>query len=132
MLEERHADKIDELVSKLPCDVELPGEWHDFFSQQGFRQPIPDDRRRYARRYMPAKAILEITDPLPAYGREQLVLAVYTRDISREGVSFLISDQLFPSESGRLWLSDRRLAIEVACCRRLNSRCFIVGATATE
>ena len=129
MLENSYTDQIDMLLSKLSCDVQVPSEWTDFFSRQGMLPSIEGDRRRFGRKYMPGKAVLEITNTLPSINRQQLVHAVYTRDISRGGISFLHVDQLYPGEAGRLWLPDRRLPVEVVRCSRVNSQCYVVGAT---
>lgn len=128
MLETNYSAQINDLLSKFPCDVEIPSDWGDFFSRQGILQPIKNDCRRFARKHMPGKAIFEITSTLPSIDRQQLVHAVYTQDISRGGISFLHVDQLYPGETGRLWLSDRKLPVKVARCCRVNSRCYVVGA----
>ena len=132
MLETEYSNQIDDLLAKLSCDVQIPSEWGDFFARQGMLPSIEGDRRRFARKHMPGTAVLEITTTIPSIDRQQLVHAVYTRDISRGGVSFLHVAQLYPGEAGRLWLPDRRWLFEVVRCRRVNSQCYVVGATLPE
>jgi len=129
MLEKNHSAQINELLATLPCEVQIPTEWGDYFSRHGILASTEEDGRRFARKHMPGKAILQITCTIPTFDRQQKVHKVYTRDISQGGISFLHICQLFPGEAGRLWLEDRRLSFEVVRCSRVNSQCYVIGAS---
>ena len=129
MLESNYSTQVSDLLSRLQCHVRIPSEWDDYFSAEGLLRSIEDDRRRKARKQFRTEAVLQIEPQLPSVKREQLVHKVYTRDISLEGISFLHCEQLYPGEVCRLWLADRRLAVEVVRCKRANSQCYVVGGT---
>ena len=129
MLENNYSTQIKELLAKLPCAVRIPAEWGDYFSRQGMLPTIENDGRRLARKHFRTKAALEIKTTVPAIIRQPSVQAVYTRDISRDSISFLHAEQLYPGEVCRLWLSDRRLQVNVVRCSRVNSHCYVVGGT---
>jgi hypothetical protein len=122
---EPHQEAVVDWAPAIQCDVQLPEAWKDYFQKVG---PLPtslSDHRRAARFQF----------------RRGLVLAwrggacvVYGKDVSRVGVAFLHSDQLFPGEACSLWVSrQKRLELVVARCRRVNERCYECGANfATE
>lgn len=129
MLENSYSTQIENLLAELPCAVRIPDEWGDYFSRQGVLRSIENDKRRFARKHFCTKAALDIKSSLPAIIRKPSVQAVYTRDISRNSVSFLHAEQLYPGEKCRLWLTDRRLLVTVVRCSRVNSHCYVVGST---
>lgn len=129
MLDGDYSERLAELLDRFPCRVELPSEWGDYFLAQGTLHSIADDHRRFVRHILRVRAILETASSLPAIPRPHAYSGVYTRDISREGVSFLHTEQLFPGERGLLWLSTRKLAVTVMRCVRHNPRCYVVGCS---
>ena len=129
MLENNYSTQIEELLARLPCGVRIPAEWNDYFSQDGILPAIDNDQRRRARKHYRVKAALELKATLPAINRQPSVHAVYTRDISHDSISFLHTEQLYPGEVCRLWLTERRLQVTVVRCSRVNSQCYVVGGT---
>jgi hypothetical protein len=74
-------------------------------------------------------AALEHRQSLPALPRADTRHVVYTKDVSRGGIGFLHSEPLFPMEQFRLALPDgKSRTIEVVRCRRIQQRCFEIGA----
>ncbi len=65
---------------------------------------------------------------LPAIERPHGFTKVYTKDVSRSGISFLTTHQLYPSERVILWTQKGKLTCEVARCLKHNDKCFEVGA----
>jgi hypothetical protein len=122
--------KLSQMVGPLPCEVELPAAWSDFFDHRGPTPTCPRERRRFPRPYLRAMAALRHQRSLPALARSTTWHKVYTKDVSRAGVGFLHSEQLFPMEQMRLVMPDGRCRrIEVVRCRRIQERCFEIGAT---
>jgi hypothetical protein len=121
MFDERDAQQ---LIAALPCNVELPAEWSDFFERQGPMPTIVDDARQFPRFYYRAFAALASTGSLPALERTSTVSRVYLKDISRTSVCFIHSEQFFPCERPMIILTDgSRRDVSVVRCRRLQERC---------
>jgi hypothetical protein len=121
--------KLTEAVGPLECRVELPESWASYFERRGQIPSDPDDRRRYPRSHLPACAGLRHCRSLPALPRDTAWHMVYTKDVSRTGLAFLHSEQLFPAEQVTILLLDGRWrAVEVVRCRRVQDGCFDIGA----
>ena len=127
---------LNEVVERLNCDVRLPDSWGDFFSESG---PLPpDSRRQYARWRIRGYAALQYHQTAPALVRSPCWHRVFVKDISRGGIGFLHSEQLFPLEQMRIILPDTRLerllpnrlesVLEVTRCLRIQKNCYEVGA----
>ncbi len=116
---------IDERVAAAPtCLVELPASWTDFFAVRGPIRCEFNDRRAYRRVHWRGEAMLELGD-------EQY--RVYTKDVSRGGLSFLHHKQLFPLDRVTLWISaDVPAELEVVCCTRIGQRCYVCGARTVD
>lgn len=123
------AEALDRALGALPCAVDVPREWIDFFSKSGPVPADPHERRRFPRFYLRRRALLEYQTTLGAFERAEAKCCVYTRDLARDGVSFLHVEQLFPNERMRLWLPDRQFEFHVVRCLRHNERCFEIGAS---
>ncbi|MEM9657436.1 MAG: hypothetical protein AAF961_03660 [Planctomycetota bacterium] len=128
MLEADYQQRLEQLLASCECDVAVPAQWKDLLSQRGVLAPIPDDRQQFVRHLFNGRAVLEYDQTLPAISRKHHVAQVVTRDVSRRGVRFLHSEQLFPGEECALWLNTGRQTYEVVRCIRHNSRCFEIGA----
>jgi hypothetical protein len=116
-------------LTDLPCCV-LPQEGEDaFLAKSG---PLPtdaDDRRQFARFYYRRKAIVKTLPSLPKLAREETLVCVYVRDVSRLGVGFLYNQQLFPGERCLLYIPELgNRCVEVASCRRLEAGCYSIGS----
>lgn len=92
--------------------------------------PHPFDMRQFPRRQLVAPAIVEYRDGLPAHPRLPQRHSVIVADISRRGLRFLHSEQLFPGELAIIQIAaGKQMRIEVARCRKIAEYCFEVGAT---
>ena len=110
------------LAAGPQCLVVLPPSWTDFFEVCGPVRCEYDDRRAFRRVYFRGEAQLTV-------GEEHF--RVYTKDVSRSGMSFLHHKQLFPLDRATIWLSDDESAqLEVVCCMRLGERCYACGTQA--
>lgn len=129
MLEDDYRQRYRRLLNELVCRVQIPEEWSSsYFSENGVLPTAWNERRRFVRHCYRAKCVLELQSTLPAIDRRPGFFAVYSRDISRNGISFLHVAELFPDERCRLWLPTQQVALRVARCRRYNSQCFLIGA----
>ncbi len=142
MLDENNDEsylRLAETVGQLRCNIDLPEDWDDFFRESGMMPPGGrHDQRRHVRMHMRVRAGLEYRQTAPVLPRTPEWHQVYLRDISRGGLAFVHSEQLFPLERMRMVLPDERIAavlpgrveciVEVSRCTRIQGRCYIVGA----
>lgn len=90
-----------------------------FFEPTGPMRGHFDNRRMFHRFYLRGKAILIHGDA---------VLAVYTKDISRQGICILSPVQLFPKQRARIRMPNGAdYLLEVARCQRIDDHCFECG-----
>ena len=121
--------ELGAILAKCRCEIELPPTWHDFFEKTGLLTGAYDEKRRFRRSHFRGCAVLRYGQTFPSLSRPSTWHKVYTKDISRCGLGFLHSEQLFPRESMRVILPDgSQRTIEVVRCRRLKRRCFEIGA----
>ena len=100
----------------------LPSSWADFFELRGPIRCKFTDRRTFRRVHCRGEALLTLGD-------EQF--RVYTKDLSRGGMSFLHHKQLFPLDRAAISLSNGdRAQLEVVCCTRLGECCYACGSRA--
>lgn len=131
-------DSLGEAVLNLPCEIQLPDESSSFFAQQGLMVGAEPELRQHARWHNYTVAGLMCLTTFPVLPRTTRWHSIYLLNLSRSGVAFLHSQQLFPLERLKLLLIDdvsKRLlggmrirAIEVTHCRRTQARCFTIGA----
>ncbi len=118
-----------EAIASLPCEVDLPESWRDFFAQSGVLPATPGDRRRYRRFCLRVAAAMRLLKTIPNLNRPDQWYKVFAKDVSRLGYSFLHSEQLFPREQLELVVDQsHRYFGEVRRCRRVGSKCFVIGA----
>jgi hypothetical protein len=121
-----------ELIAALPCAIELPQNWADFFMRTGPLYPVREDARRYPRFYLRTAAALSYRSTLPALPRPAKAERVYLKDISRSSVAFVHSAQLFPRECLEMLLADGTFwFVTVVRCQRRQDRCYEVAALLT-
>jgi len=121
--------KLSSVVGPLNFELKLPTEPQEYFSVTGAVASIPEDQRRYIRTNLRVTAALQYRRSLPALVRPDDWHKVVMRDISRSGVSFLHSEQVFPTEQLMLVMPDcKPRCIEVMRCRQINEACYEVGA----
>src|SRR5687768_15102357 len=91
--------------------------------------PQPVDNRQYPRRYVVAQAVVEYQGGLPAWPRTPQRHHVLIADLSRRGLRFMHSEQLFPGELALIQVAGgKQMHIEVARCRKIADFCYEVGA----
>lgn len=121
--------KLINVVGPLKFAVELPTTPDEYFSTSGATSSVHDEQRRYMRSHLRVTAGLQYRRSLPSLSRDAAWYKVVMRDISRGGISFLHSEQLFPTEQLMLVMPDcKPRCIEVTRCRRINDTCYEVGA----
>ncbi len=121
--------ELEVLFARSPCLVRLPPSWTDFFEKTGLVQAALAERRQFPRINLRSRAVLQYRQTFPSLPRPAFTYTVYTKDISRSGVSFLHGEQLYPSEQMILILPDGKpRRIQVVRCRRIGPSCFEIGA----
>ena len=127
MLEENYFGQLADQLASAQCDINLPPELQDALTQRGIVEPVRDDLRRFVRHRFATEAVMELSHSPPQVPRPQSRLRVLTKDVSRNGVSFLHSQQMFPGETLVLWLRTGQFSCTVARCIRHNESCFEIG-----
>ncbi|MHB8970071.1 MAG: PilZ domain-containing protein [Pirellulaceae bacterium] len=91
--------------------------------------PIDDDQRRFGRKRLCGVAALQHRTSLRALPRATQWHKIVVCDISRGGIRFLHSEQIFPDEQMLLVLPDfKRRFVEITRCRCLGDHYFEIGA----
>ena len=125
--------RLAEALADCCCEIELPDTWHDFFEKTGVLAGAYAEGRRFARNRFRGCAAIRHAQTFPSLRRPATWHKVYTKDISRCGLGFLHSQQLFPRECMHIFLPEgTRRTVEVVRCRRLGRRCFDIGARFAE
>jgi hypothetical protein len=132
MLEEDYSRELNRLLGACECDVAVPSEWRERAQRKGVIPPVEGDRRQFVRHYFHRRVILEFGQTFPAIPRQHTVTQAVTGDLSRSGISFLHSEQLFPGERVSLWLPDGKRSYTVARCTQRNESCFEIGAVLSD
>ena len=127
MLDADYPRRLAELMAAAPCAIDPPDDWADIQSRRGAQQSRIDERRRFVRFWFPSRCLLELDQSIPAVPRTRQIHQAWTRDVSRGGISFLHSEQLYPGERLRLWLTSGRLDCIVHRCERHNLQCWEIG-----
>ncbi|MDA7979596.1 MAG: PilZ domain-containing protein [Pirellulales bacterium] len=130
MLVDDYQTQLKAMLEEVDCRIRLPEKWAGtFFVERGGVQPTAyDERRRHVRVEVRTRAILHIQKSMPCISRRRVTHQIYTRNISRSGVGFLHSEQLYPCELCEIWLPDQKAMIEVVHCRYLGECCYAIGA----
>ena len=132
MLEDDYSRQLNKLLEACECDLAVPSEWQDRLTRRGVIQPIPGDRRRYVRHHFNGQGVLEYDETFSSIPREHTIAKVATRDVSRGGIAFLHSEQLFPGERVSLWLPIGKRSYVVERCVEHNDSCFEIGAAVAD
>lgn len=107
----------------------LPDDWTETDDTGFVFGTGPVDRRRFPRYCYRRHATVQYAHGGPPQRDVSERYLVVTLDISREGLSILHFEPLFPGEVVKVWLPGdvtTRL-LEIARCRRLGPRCFESG-----
>lgn len=114
----------DEIIDRLL----IPPEVADNLEARKAAPPQPSDMRQYPRRYVVAKAVVQYQGGLPAFPRPPQLHRVVVADISRRGLRFLHSEQLYPGEQAVVQVTGgKQMRVEIARCRKLAEQCYEVG-----
>ena len=101
----------------------------EYVAVQGVIPPVPDDQRRFVRSRLRVAAAMQYHRSPPALRRQKVWHKIVVRDISRSGIGFLHSEEVFCTEQLMLVLPDCKPGcIEVTRCRRLAESASKVGA----
>ena len=112
--------------------LEIPESHAAILLREGFLPPYMGDLRRFPRRCMNVEATLQLGEGLPGFRRTQEHHAVKVIDLSRGGIGFLHSDQLYPGEEVNVVLTNAKtVKVEIRWCRRLGPKCYQLGGRFT-
>lgn len=128
MLEGNYSGSLEQLHSEAACDLLIPSHLKESLGRRGVASPVYDDERRYVRYHFNTKAIIEFSQTLPAISRKHTVARIVTRNVSRGGLAFLHSEQLFPGELVTLWLPKGKHNYRIIRCMAHGEQCFEMGA----
>ena len=124
---------IPDTILSLPCDVQLPNAWVEGADDGDTFVAVHREFRLFRRRQFCSSAALEYRPSFPSMSRPLTWHRVYTVNMARSGISFLHSEQLFPRErAGIVLLDGSDYDIEIVRCRRIQDRCFEIGARFIE
>lgn len=98
--------RLADAITQLECKIELPDTWHDFFDQVGPTGSDPTERRQFPRWKNRSLAGLLHCETFPVIPRNRQWFPIYLKDVSRGGVAFIHSEQLYPLERMRLLFID--------------------------
>ncbi len=132
MLEDDYTRCLNKMLETCECNVTVPRQWQGRLTQRGVIDPVPDDRRNYIRHHFNSQAVLEYDETFSSIPREHTIVKVITLDISRGGIAFLHSEQLFPGERVSLWLPIGKRSYVVERCVEHNDSCFEIGAAVAD
>ena len=130
MLEQiSHADELIPPQGTCPCRLLIPEAARRILEKKGAMPSLDGDGRRFTRHRTQGWAVLEYQPTFSALERPRESHAILLVDISRTGVGFLHSEQLYPLEQSCLTLHNgKSCTIKIMHCRRLGQCCFFVGA----
>lgn len=118
-----------DMILSLPCDVQLPNTWLKGEGDRKAFVAVHEEPRRFRRCKFCASAALEYRQSFQSMRRPSTWHRIYTVNLARGGLSFLHSEQLFPQErAGIILLDGGDHDIEIVRCRRIQDRCFEIGA----
>jgi hypothetical protein len=120
-------------VGPLQSTANLPWWWKGDGGPTGLLPAKHDEQRRHPRYHYRVCAALEHRQTFPSLPRPQQWHLVFTKDLSRGGLGFLHSEQLFPCERLRVMLPWKGIKLmEIVTCIRIHERCFQTGARFLE
>ena len=126
---DRDVSLLVQAIDSLPCEIELPESWQDFFAQKGQLPTYPCERRRFPRFCLRTSAAMRLLQNIPELNRSGDWYKVLVKDVSRSGFSFLHSEQLFPLERLELVIDESHHYFGVVRqCRKVGPNCYIIGA----
>ena len=122
--------RLINVVGPLTFELRMPSSPDEYFATTGAAACALQDQRRFVRKHLRVTAAIQYRRSLPSLTRSPQWYKVLTRDLSRNGISFLHSEQVFPTEQLLLVLPDcKPRCIEIVRCRRMGDQCYQVGAS---
>jgi len=120
------------MLSKLDCEIVLPEGYADREASPQFFDPR-DDRRRFPRKSCVVDGVMQYQRTYPWLRRSNGYYRVMIRDVSRGGIGFLHSEEMFPDEKARfVFLNGTERGLIVKRCRRIGPKCYQIGAEFDE
>ena len=110
-----------------PLDLELTPSIMQSLQEKGYSPSNYYDVRRMARLRICPPAVLEFTNPLPAFPRPNGQSEVIIKDMSKPGVGLLYDQQLWPGEEVTIYFQGRSIEYSICRCQRVSAKCYIVG-----
>jgi hypothetical protein len=119
---------LKELLSTCACRLLISDVADRLLKGQGLGSGSPADVRRYPRYATQGWGALQYQPTFPSLTRAPELHAVLLVNLSRGGLAFLHSEQLFPREQLRVTLPDgTSRTVLVTRCHWLGPSCFMVG-----
>ncbi len=116
------------MLAQLDCEIVLPDDSQANAKGAATFDPR-DDRRRFPRKRCHADAVLKYQKTFPWLRRPDTFMRIVIRDVSRVGVGFLHSEQMFPQEKAQFGFPNgTERVLTVTRCRRLGPKCYHIGA----
>ena len=128
MLEADYSECLSKLLESCEQELVIPTRLRESLAKRGPTPPAPNDLRKYVRYHFNGLGILEVSQTFPSIQREHRIARVVTRNVSRGGIAFLHSEQLFPGERATLWLPSGKFGYVVVRCIAHHPRCYEIGA----
>ena len=128
MLEINDSRIVSKLLSQMTSSVELPENWDVVDGQ--LAGTLDGDTRQWPRKHFCRTALLQVIDTIPVLtaSRVDSFSKVFTKDVSRHGISFYHSTQLYPTEICKIWVStDEVWQVRVVRCSKLAENRYLVG-----
>ena len=129
MLEQiRQSDELALPPGTCPCRLSFPESARWLLETKGVMPSMEGDGRRFPRHRTQGWAVLEYQPTFPSLQRPAELHPVLLVNISRGGVAFLHSEQLFPLEHLLLTLHNGTpRTVKVLHCRQLDPCCYLFG-----
>jgi hypothetical protein len=125
--------QLMQAIASLRCDINLHEQEYDSSAQGNSFSTGPDDKRRFKRLKFNFDLALQYQQSFPSLQRPTGWSRIRSIDISRNGLGFYHSEQMFPHETAKIMLQDGNThQIEVARCKRIRENCFEIGAKIME
>lgn len=117
------------LIRTANRQLRLPESGSQEFNSDSIAMSFAGDERRHARIRLRQWAVVRNHGHLPAIVRDQNWSMAMLLNHSKSGVGFLSDSQLYPAERLEIvWDMACPREIQIAGCRRVGERCYLIGA----
>jgi hypothetical protein len=119
---------LKELLSTCACRLLISDAAHRLLKGQAIGSESAANSRRFPRYAMQGWGALEYRSTFPSLARAPEMHAVLLVNLSRGGLAFLHSEQLYPHEQLKVTLPDgTSRSVSVTRCQWLGPSCFMAG-----